>query len=1230
MIAEHKLLDFLERFLKMKIFGYWQLILIILSINPHTTAEYYSPVIKADSSVLTLQKFDVSDGLSQGTIYCSFQDSRGFLWFGTQFGLNRFDGYTYKVFLNNPSDSTSISSNQIYAIIEDRRGCLWVGTENGLNQYNPNSNTFRQFFHSAANNNTISSNFITSLVIDNYGNIWAGTNCGGLNFLSLNNNSDDDRKFTHFMEQKNNPGALKSNIIRSLFKDSKGRIWIGTSKGLALLEDFDKGKFKQILNSDDADKLLETNIWAIKEDNFGRILIGTSSGIYFVNEQANNIYFLDTYFNSSMMSEFKSVISFGEDNSGNLFFGTAGNGIYLWNENQNLLSKISTNDKTIDLNSTTTYSILLDKSKVFWIGTKTGLLKRNTYNSLFKSYQHLTENKRSLSDNLVFALMEDNNGKVWIGTETGLNIFDPVNDQFTNVTMIDENYQRINCREIKSIYQDSENVIWIGTMWDGLFKINSTKKNSTECLVKNYWFDVSKNANLFNYAVFSIREDKWSNLWIATSSGVKIFNKEEEKFYSLEKMLASDEVLPKGIVFDIHKSSADSDIMWVGTGSEGLFKFVLGSKKNEIHLSAIYKPWHTNISHSIRTILEDKLKRIWIGTLNSGLYVIDEDKPVVNYSKKNGLSNNAVTGILEDDLGNIWISTISGLNIFDYNSKEFINFHIDDGIQGNEFNGGALLKCRAGELYFGGTEGFSIIHPEKGLNNFIIPDIRFTDIQLFNKSINLLDYMAEDANSGSPSSAEQVLNFSYDQNVLSFEFSALHFVNPALNQYAYMLEGVDSSWNYLSHSRKVTYAHLDPGTYLLKVIGSNNNNVWNNEGASIMFIISPPFWSTWWFRISSIILFILSFVLMYRKRIQIIELKKKALEQQVKEKSEAEEKTREMLLEVERLKKRVENENIYLKDEIKLVHNFENIISVSEKFKKVLGKVEQVSSVDSTVLILGESGTGKELLARAIHNLSNRKNRPLIKVDCSTLSTSLIESELFGYEKGAFTGAVNHKPGRFELADGGTIFLDEIGELPLEMQTKLLRILQDGEFERLGSTCTKKVDVRIISATNRDLEEAVKVGKFREDLFYRLNVFPIKVPPLRERKEDIPFLVNHFIARHSQKAGKYFAVVNGRIMEELMQYDWPGNIRELENVIERTVIVSGSGKLTLECPLSNNKINLNNNGYNTLEEIERQYIIKVLSKADWRVSGDKGAAKILGLKPTTLEYRMKKLGIIRR
>jgi formate hydrogenlyase transcriptional activator len=332
---------------------------------------------------------------------------------------------------------------------------------------------------------------------------------------------------------------------------------------------------------------------------------------------------------------------------------------------------------------------------------------------------------------------------------------------------------------------------------------------------------------------------------------------------------------------------------------------------------------------------------------------------------------------------------------------------------------------------------------------------------------------------------------------------------------------------------------------------------------------------------------------------------------------------------MEQEKARLEAQNVYLQEEIKGTHNFEELIGSSTTLKKVLKNVERVAPTDSTVLIIGETGTGKELIARAIHNLSPRKNKPLVKVNCAAIPAGLIESELFGHEKGAFTGALTKKMGRFELADKGTIFLDEIGELPLDLQSKLLRVLQEGEFERVGGTQTFTINVRVIAATNRDLEQLSKTGHYRPDLYYRLNVFPIHLPALREREGDIPLLVQYFVRKFAVNFGKKIDRIPERMMSALQRYQWPGNIRELEHVIERAVILSEGSELEPIEWLSPSHGKAGAAKTLTLEEMERQHIVDVLEHTNWRVSGEKGAAKILGLNPTTLEARMKKLNITR-
>jgi transcriptional regulator with GAF, ATPase, and Fis domain len=344
------------------------------------------------------------------------------------------------------------------------------------------------------------------------------------------------------------------------------------------------------------------------------------------------------------------------------------------------------------------------------------------------------------------------------------------------------------------------------------------------------------------------------------------------------------------------------------------------------------------------------------------------------------------------------------------------------------------------------------------------------------------------------------------------------------------------------------------------------------------------------------------------------------------ERKRAEQKLRSALAEIKQLRDRLQQENVYLRQEFRLRHDHEQIVGRSRAVARVLAEVEQVAGTEATVLLQGETGTGKELLAAAIHNLSPRRDRPMVRVNCAALPASLVESELFGREKGAYTGALSKQVGRFELAHDSTIFLDEVGDLPLEVQVKLLRVLQEGTLEHLGSPRPIRVNVRVIAATNQDLAQAVRAGRFREDLFYRLNVFPITVPPLRERREDVPLLVWAFVEELGKSLGKTVRAVARESMEALQRYPWPGNVRELRNIVERAMITHTGGTLRVPLPGIADSPAVKSMA---LEDVEREHILRVLEVTRWRVRGKDGAAEMLRIKPTTLESRMAKLGIRR-
>ncbi|MDX1700091.1 MAG: sigma 54-interacting transcriptional regulator, partial [Melioribacteraceae bacterium] len=855
-------------------------------------------------------------------------------------------------------------------------------------------------------------------------------------------------------------------------------------------------------------------------------------------------------------------------NSGTMWIGTYGSGIdkITRGAGEFILYKYVANEQN-SLSHPIVWSIYEDDDEVLWIGTHGGgLNKFDRKNNRYTHYRNDPNNQNSLSNNIVRVVFQDRDGIFWIGTHGGgINKFNPNTNEFIRFEHNRNNPNSLAFNEIRCIYEDSDGLIWIGTYGQGMDKFD----RDTRTFI-HYKNDPSDNKSLSNNFVRTIHEDQ-------------------------------------------------SGFLWIGTEGGGLNKFNKASNSFERFISDAYDT--SSISNDyIFTIHEDNSGILWLGTWGGGLNRFDPKTKKARYFNTNdGLPSNAIYGILEDESGNLWLSSNNGITRFDPRTKSITNYNVKDGLQNNEFNGGSYFKSGSGEMFFGGIDGFNSFYPANIKDNKFIPPVLITSFQKFNEEVEF----------ERPIYSVENIILSYEDYVFSFEFASLDFSVPEKNKYLYKMEGLDKSWIGTGSSRRfATYTTLSPGDYTFRVKGTNSDGVWNETGASINITIKPPFWMTWWFRSLAIISLILAVLGLYKLRVKRLEEKRKALAERLEEKTKHSNELRSALSEVERLKNRLEVENIYLQDEIKLQHNFEHIITQSEEMKKVLHKIEKVSSTDANVLILGESGTGKELMARAVHNISSRSHRPLVKVNCSALPANLIESELFGHEKGSFTGATSRKIGRFELADGGTIFLDEIGDLPLELQPKILRVLQEGEFERIGNAKTIKVNVRIIAATNRNLDKEIQSGNFREDLYYRLNVFPISIPPLRERKEDISLLINHFVTNYSRKVGKRIDTISQSMIDKLTEYNWPGNVRELENIIERAVITNEGSKLYLQEVLpKSNSVKTVEDRFLTLDEMERQHIVKVLETTNWQVSGERGAAKILGMKRTTLEARMKKLDI---
>jgi DNA-binding NtrC family response regulator/ligand-binding sensor domain-containing protein len=1188
-------------------------------------------------------------GLSNNTQQSAAQDSLGFMWFGTTTGLNRFDGYKFKVYKHEPGNPHSLSGNMIEALYVDRSGVLWVGTGgNGLNKFEPEQERFVRYLHDPDDPNSIASNTIHTILEDRLGVLWLGTSAGLCRF------DREQQRFIRYQRDPEDPGSISNNQVFDILEDRAGRLWIATYGGglnqlVSGRQTGEKPRFDRYRHSPrDPSSLGSDNLLVLCEDTEGQIWIGTwDRGLdrFHPGESAGFPSLTFKHFahdpDTPLSLSHNQIQDIVEDRAGTLWIGTFAGGLNRFNRAEETFRRYLHNPQDrSSLSHNCVRMLFVDRSGLLWIGTGGGGI--NTFDCARKPFRHLSHDPldpNSLSDTDVRSIYEDRTGALWIGTQGGglnklvstsvaratSNHASGARPSFT-VTRYRHNPAdpgSLSNNTVWAICEDHAGNVWVAT-FDGLNRMD----RKTGRFVR-FQHDANDPHSLSENTVYRLRVDRFGQIWAGTYDGLNRFEAETGRFQRFAHdpenpgSLSADQVLP---IFEDRAGG-----LWIGT-SGGLNQLIRGAPSSAAlnsHTETAYAferyqhdpsyPYSLS-DNLVWSIYEDRNGTLWIGT-TTGLNKFErERKRFVRYSSKNGLTGEFVAGITEDERGNLWLSTGGGLFRFDPRCETFRHYDAADGLKGSQFP--AILKRHNGEILVGGDQGLNAFFPEELEDNPYVPPVVITDFQLSNRPVAI----KEGSVLQQSILATRELALSHNDRVVSFEFAALNYRHPEKSRYRYKLEGFGNDWIEVGSDRRfVTYTNLSPGAYVFRVIGSNNDGVWNQTGTSLKISLTPPWWRTWWFHVSGLMVLAVAAVSIHKIRLRSIKKRNRQLQEEVDQRKQAEAKLRNAVAEVTQLKERLEGENVYLRHEVKLEETFSEITGQSEVLKSVLHRLKQVVSTDATVLLLGETGTGKELFANAIHNHSARKGNVMIKVNCASLPAALIESELFGREKGAYTGALSRQAGRFEIAHGSTIFLDEIGELPLELQAKLLRVLQDGEFERLGSSKTTKVDVRVIAASNRDLAEEVRKGSFREDLYYRLNVFPIKVPSLRERAEDIPLLVWAFIDELGPKIGKKVQSVPKKSMEELQRYHWPGNIRQLRNIVEHALIISLGKTLQIQVP---EKSSLSpGNGADTLAEIEFKHITEVLRRTNWRIKGQDGAAKLLGLKPGTLYSRMKKLGI---
>ncbi|MES2730788.1 MAG: two-component regulator propeller domain-containing protein [Bacteroidota bacterium] len=845
------------------------LLWLVLSWSLFTT----STSVYAQSLDIKFGHLTTKEGLSQSRVYSILQDKQGFMWFGTWDGLNKYDGYKFTVYNNNPFNSSSISSDRVVDILEDRKGNIWVATvDRGLNKFDKNTDTFIQYKTDNKKGNGLSNVNLNSLFEDSQGNIWIGTQGGGLNKL------DPQRmQFTHYLHDPANSNSLIDNEVTDIREDKQGNLWVGTTKGGLDLFDREKNIFIHHQHQADRSNSLSSNfIKCIFEDSKENLWIGTGGGGLDLLDKQHSTFTHYTHHPTNKNTLCHNVVmSIGEDAEGRLWIGTENGGLSIFDYQNNLFYpyKPITYDPN-SLNSPSLYSIYQDRQQNMWVGTYSGGV--NLYNrnrKQFASFQSNPSDKNSLNQNYVFAFVEDKNANVWVGTDGGgINIFNPKKGSFTHFKEEPGNANSLGGNFVTGMIVDKQNNIWVSGWEAGVTRINPEWT-----VFKRFQNDPLNPGSLSSNNVKAICEDMEGNIWIGTHrGGVNLLDKKTNQFIHYKHEPNDAHSLGNNYITCVFADSRNN--LWFGTEGAGLDLYNR-KHNNFIHFFSNEGSPKAISNNYVNSLFEDSKGNLWIAT-GSGLNMFNySDSTFSTYRQRDGLPGNTINSMQEDAHGNLWISTNNGLCKFNHEASTYKVYSVEDGLQGNEFTI-ASLKSYTGELYFGGPNGFNIFQPDSIKDNPVIPPVLITNFQIFNKDISVgsTDYPLKKS-----ISETREITLSYKQSVFSFEFAALNFTSPEKNQYAYKMVGFDKNWNYVGNKRSATYTNLDPGEYTFRVIASNNDGVWNMKGTSIKLIITPPYWKTWWFRVAAVLAVAGAALGLYWYRINAIQDQKKQLEGQNEE-----------------------------------------------------------------------------------------------------------------------------------------------------------------------------------------------------------------------------------------------------------------------------------------------------------------------------------------------------------
>ena len=830
----------------------------------------------AQNRLLKFEHLATDEGLSQSTVLCMLHDSRGFMWFGTMDGLNKYDGYKFEIFRNDPGNKSGISHNHINEIIEAENGDLWIATlGGGLNYFERSKGTFTSLKHDANNINSISSNFITAVKKDHRGNLWIGHQSSGIDKYDTKS-----RKFTHYESYSSDNSSLSDNFIRSIFVDKEDKLWISTAHGGLNMLDQKTGKFIRYQHREnDKTSISYNNVYTSLQDSYGRMWIGTNGGGLDLFDPKNNNF---THYNTEAKRQgglpHSTIHALSEDRDHNIWIGLENGGLAILNPQTGSLTNFVFDEiDKFSLSNNSIYSLLNDAKGNMWVGTYAGGVNFINRDNIFDHYKHTTSAK-SLTDNKMLCIFEDSKKNIWLGTDGGgMDLFDPVSGTFTHYKNIPGNKNSICGNYVLNIAEDKEGNLWIGTYGDGI-TIYNKEKNTYRHLI-NYPEDTVTIGNNFDWVVY---KDADQAMWVGTfGAGLDRYNDATKTF----TRFMYDSKNPLGINSDNINSILDDQKghLLIGTTGGGLNVFDKKTTTFKHYLHDDNNP-KSIAGSNVGRICRDSDGIFWIAT-TTGLSAFDSQKEkFTNYTIADGLPNNYILGILEDDEKNLWISTNNGISCFDRKNAKSKNYGITDGLQGNEFKEQAFCKSSSGAFYFGGNNGFNVFYPSKLKPFPYDPPLSLTGFRISNKKV-LVATDSIDSPLKVDVAETKSITLPYNSSVIEFEFASLNYTNAEKKRYAYMLQGLDANWIESGNKTTASYTHLDPGTYTFKVKGLNNSGEWSSKVLEVTLIITPPFWLTWWFKLLLFITIVGICILFYQIRMRTIQAQKRALEKQVEERT---------------------------------------------------------------------------------------------------------------------------------------------------------------------------------------------------------------------------------------------------------------------------------------------------------------------------------------------------------